>query len=623
MSGLTVRSVFAVLGFKVDDGPLRKFNRETDRAKGQLDQVDQGAKKARRSLFSLTDGVAKFGLVADGLAKLVSPLRDIVSTGARYESLKAALTTVEGGADKAAASFERLQKFAASTPFQLDELTQGFVKLKAQGLDTSDRALKAWGDTAASMSKTYDQMVEAVSDASRGEFERLKEFGIVASKQGDQVEFLFKGMKTTVARESGAIQKYLMELSESNFAGGMERQSETLSGLWSTLKDNAAAAADELFRAGLGEILKEWVAEGIQAAKATAEWIKKNKELIRGRLKEWLGNIRSTAKTLWPIIKGLAEAVLFLVDGISKIGVGVGPALVGLAALRTAVIAATGPWGLLAAAAIAAGLAIANAMADAEKRTESLGRSAARAAKKSRYKGAFEGKSVGELHAMKGEIEAERRAGRTIREDVRGMSPAKIKRLERERQLDEAARQEREAMLDEAISKRRDEVLTKQADHEKELQKKNQEYEDGIDAESQKISDKEELRALRKRAKKRGGLTDAEVDRKKELEKGVGAYVPKGSTKKPKKQKSLLDLVTNSKAGGGEAAIAGRGLGTTIINLDARSDIKVSVVAPEGLAGSTSTQAQAVAMNTGTDIGTALEPYLQRQTESIRRVFEG
>jgi hypothetical protein len=37
------------------------------------------------------------------------------------------------------------------------------------------------------MGKDMMQMIEAVADASTGEFERLKEFGIKASKQGDQV----------------------------------------------------------------------------------------------------------------------------------------------------------------------------------------------------------------------------------------------------------------------------------------------------------------------------------------------------------------------------------------------------------------------------------------------------
>ena len=47
----------------------------------------------------------------------------------------------------------------------------------------------AYGDTASAMGKSLDDMVEAVADAATGEFERLKEFGIRASKNGDRVSF--------------------------------------------------------------------------------------------------------------------------------------------------------------------------------------------------------------------------------------------------------------------------------------------------------------------------------------------------------------------------------------------------------------------------------------------------
>jgi len=65
------------------------------------------------------------------------------------------------------------------------------------------------GDLASSTGKSFDQLAEAVLDAQTGEFERLKEFGIKASANGDKVTFSFKEQKTTVenaktrAREGG------------------------------------------------------------------------------------------------------------------------------------------------------------------------------------------------------------------------------------------------------------------------------------------------------------------------------------------------------------------------------------------------------------------------------------
>ena len=620
MAGITVRSIFAKLGFKVDEAPLRRFTGETDKAKRGLDGVQRGADGARKSLMAMaTDGLAKFDLVSNAISKLAAPIQSVIEKGAKFESLRAALETVEGGTEKAAASFAKLQKFAAETPFQLDELTDSYLLLKSQGLDQSERALRAWGDIAASMSKPIKQMAEAVADASQFQFERLKEFGIKASKEGDKVSFTFQGVTTQVAADSEAIQGYLMRLSETNFAGGMERQSTTLAGLWSTLQDNVAATADEIFNAGLGEILKDWVKEATNAAKQTAKWIKENKDLIKVRVAEFLGSIRDTAKTLWPIIEGGAKAALALVDGLNKIGLGIGPVLVGLGSLRTAIIAATGPWGALAAAAIAAGVAIAGAMADAEKRTESLGRAAGRAARQAGYQASLEGKSHADLERMRKDLDSEIRKQKTIREDVRGLSPKAIKKLERERQLDLEASKKKQEILEKAI-----------ADAEAREVAARKEYSDKKAAEDaeeaaayQKVADEEELRYLRRKKH----LTHDEVDRKKALEKSVGAYVekPKGGhkkAKKEKKEKSLLDLVTGSEAGAGAGASA-RGLGTTIINLDARTTVNIEVPAPQGLVGESPAASRAVAQNAGWDIGQALEPYFQEQARRIAKVFEG
>jgi diaminopimelate decarboxylase len=70
----------------------------------------------------------------------------------------------------------------SETPFGLAQATQGFVKMKALGLDPTRAALTSFGNTASAMGKDLNQMIEAVADASTGEFERLKEFGIKASR---------------------------------------------------------------------------------------------------------------------------------------------------------------------------------------------------------------------------------------------------------------------------------------------------------------------------------------------------------------------------------------------------------------------------------------------------------
>jgi len=171
---------------------------------------------------------------------------NIINVNREFESLKASLITVTGDAESAAVAFKGLQDFAATTPFSVQELTDAFIKLGNLGLAPSERALTSFGNTAGAMGKSLNQMIEAVADATTGEFERLKEFGIKTKTEGDRVTLTFKGVSTEIGKNSKEIQDYLINLGETDFAGGMERQASTLNGAFSNLGDSWDGFVDNL-----------------------------------------------------------------------------------------------------------------------------------------------------------------------------------------------------------------------------------------------------------------------------------------------------------------------------------------------------------------------------------------
>lgn len=170
---------------------------------------------------------------------------------AQMQTMSVALETSMGGNIELAKEAQKnITDFASRTPYQIGEVMNAFIKLKNMGLDPSNEALTSYGDTASAMGKTLNDMIEAVADAATGEFERLKEFGIRSKSEGDKVSFTFKGITTTVGKNAEEIEKYLINLGKTNFAGGMAKQSETLAGLFSTLTDTIniklAGAFDKL-----------------------------------------------------------------------------------------------------------------------------------------------------------------------------------------------------------------------------------------------------------------------------------------------------------------------------------------------------------------------------------------
>ncbi|MDD3668927.1 MAG: hypothetical protein PHX68_01375 [Alphaproteobacteria bacterium] len=88
-------------------------------------------------------------------------------------------------------AFALIENFATTTPFQLEEIVQAFIRLKALGLDPSQDALTSYGNTASAFGKNIVDFTDAISSAVMGNFRQLKEYGIMAQSEGDKVPFLY------------------------------------------------------------------------------------------------------------------------------------------------------------------------------------------------------------------------------------------------------------------------------------------------------------------------------------------------------------------------------------------------------------------------------------------------
>ena len=246
----------ARLGFSVDTSGLVRAERDLDK----LGTAGNRAEKSIGGVGSAASGASSafkaMGGIMAGLG-LATVATDALNTYRSFESMNASLKTMTGSASNASAAFAEIQKFAATTPYTLDQSVQGFIKLKALGLDPSMAALKSYGNTASAMGKDLMQMIEAVADASTGEFERLKEFGIKSKSEGDKVTFTFQGVETTVQKSSAAIEGYLQNIGNTKFGTAMSDQAETLNGKISNLQDSwAALQVSVIQNTGVADVAK-------------------------------------------------------------------------------------------------------------------------------------------------------------------------------------------------------------------------------------------------------------------------------------------------------------------------------------------------------------------------------
>jgi len=237
------------VGLSVDSRQVDKGTKSLDKLAKQGTKTETATNKMSKSFRMMGSALAAIGFLA--------AMRAAIGISAAFEKLEASLITVTGSVKKATQAMDGITQFATSTPFQIQEITDAFIKLKSLGIEPTEANLKSFGNTASAMGKSLNQFIEAVADAATNEFERLKEFGIKARQQGDKVSFTFQGVTTTIQKNSEAITGYLQSIGEVQFAGAMERQMDTLDGAFSNFSDTIDVAVKKLSEeSGFNDLIK-------------------------------------------------------------------------------------------------------------------------------------------------------------------------------------------------------------------------------------------------------------------------------------------------------------------------------------------------------------------------------
>lgn len=280
------------------------------------------------------DGIAGIGKrTAVTTAAVYAPLgagayafkNTFLATAIEFERYQTILETVEGSSHKAKRSMAWVQDFAVKTPYELDELTDSFVKLRAYGLDPIQGGLlTTLGDTASAMGKPIMQAVEAIADAVTGENERLKEFGIKASASGDSMAYNYTNaqgkqqQKVVSKSDRQAIQKALQAIWNEKFAGAMNKQSKTFAGMLSNLSDQWTRFQMLVMRAGVFDWMKQklkGVLDTIDALSKSGQlqsWAKQTaQEFIEFGRMLWQGTkaLFAILRAVYKVAKSLADFV--------------------------------------------------------------------------------------------------------------------------------------------------------------------------------------------------------------------------------------------------------------------------------------------------------------------------
>lgn len=217
---------------------------ELSKVNSRMEELRGTGKYAQQQLtaFDKTMNMAKTAAKGFIAVQLVRYLKDVgmksYETRKEYARFEATLRNATGSSEEAAKAMKMLQQLAKDTPASVSEWTESYIKLVNRGIKPTTDELTAMGDIAMSQGKDIDQFIEALLDAMTGENERLKEFGITASKNGKTTAYTFRGVTTEVQNTDMAIKNYILSLGKlQGVQGSMATQMNELAGLESNLGD--------------------------------------------------------------------------------------------------------------------------------------------------------------------------------------------------------------------------------------------------------------------------------------------------------------------------------------------------------------------------------------------------
>ena len=277
----------------------------------------QNAKKAVRdvskSTTSLTTQMNKMGKALNGIGfsfrRLIlyyggyKGIKSMVTTINTFEQLKQQLITVEQDSTKAEMSWRKLMDFATTTPFTLDKIIAGFVRLRAVGLEPTDQQMTDLGNMASAFSMNFDDVAFAVQRAISGVSRPLKKFIPLVKIAGNQISLGFnKDEMITIERDPQKLLETIAQISRVRFGGGMERQLKTIGGQWSLVQDNASKFMYLIGTSGLSGAMVEFsktLTEGIGEGDSLAKTLG---GALGGAVRALTATLKTAQKYAWLLV---------------------------------------------------------------------------------------------------------------------------------------------------------------------------------------------------------------------------------------------------------------------------------------------------------------------------------
>lgn len=308
--------------------------------KTELKETTSELKKQKSGVSGISNEMDKLKTMVTGFIAAYGGKKlweMLIGSNAEMEQYTTSLEVMLGSTEKASAMIEKMREFAAKTPLTLDNVISGGTMLMSYGVDEDDLldTMTKLGDLAGGNAEkmnrvtlAYGQML-AKGKVTGEELMQMTEAGVplqtALAKSIDVTGEEFSKMVSKGEVGIDALNKAIAELTtgDGKFAGMMEKQSQTMQGMLSTLQDNVSEFFRKMGEGAFGEV-KSALQE---ASDLLAEWEKD------GTLDRWAQGVGVLLKNLVAFLKqaisvGLdfKEAIIAgaVALGTFKVAIGIG-----------------------------------------------------------------------------------------------------------------------------------------------------------------------------------------------------------------------------------------------------------------------------------------------------------
>lgn len=278
--------------------------------KTELKETTSELKKQKSGVSGVSDEMKKMKTLITGFIAAYGgkKLWDLlIGSNAEMEQYTTSLEVMLGSASKASAMIEKMRDFAAKTPLTLENVISGGSLLMSYGVDESNLidTMTKLGNLASGNAEKMDRITLA--------YGQMLAKGKVTGEELRQMTEAGVPLQTALAESIGVtgeefskmvsagkvgiddLNKAITELTTGNgkFAGMMEKQSQTMQGMLSTLQDNLSEFMRKMGEGAFGEV-KSALQE---ASDLLAEWEED------GTLDRWAQGVGVMLKNLIAFLK--------------------------------------------------------------------------------------------------------------------------------------------------------------------------------------------------------------------------------------------------------------------------------------------------------------------------------